>query len=65
MEIDALTVYLLLGLACALASWAEDYNRHEDRLTVWELVFIVCLGPVFAVFELVALVRQRVRKRNN
>jgi hypothetical protein len=65
MEINALTVYLALGLACALASWAEDYNNHEDRLTVWELVFIVCLGPVFAVFELVALVRQRVRKRNN
>ena len=65
MEIDVLTVYLALGLACARASWAEDYNNHEDRLTVWEMVFIVCLGPVFAVFELVALVRQRVRKRNN
>jgi hypothetical protein len=63
MEIDALTVYLALGLACALASWAEDYNTHEDRLTLWEFVFIIFLGPVFAVFELVALVRQRLRKR--
>jgi len=65
MEVNALTVYLILGIACALASWAEDYNTHEDRLTFWEFVFIVCLGPVFAVFELVALVRRRFRKRNN
>ena len=63
MEINALTVYLTLGVACALASWAEDYNTHEDRLTFWEFVFIIFLGPVFAVFELVALVRQRLRKR--
>ena len=63
MEINALTVYLTIGVACALASWAEDYNTHEDRLTLWEFVFIIFLGPVFAVFELVALVRQRLRKR--
>ena len=63
MEINALTVYFTLGIACALASWAEDYNTHEDRLTLWEFVFIIFLGPVFAVFELVALVRQRLRKR--
>ena len=65
MEINALTVYFMLGIACALASWAEDYNTHTDRLTFWEFVFIVCFGPVFAVFELVALVRQRLRKRND
>ena len=65
MEINTLTVYFTLGIACALASWAEDYNTHTDRLTFWEFVFIVCLGPVFAVFELVALVRRRFRKRNN
>ena len=65
MEINTLTVYFTLGVACALASWAEDYNTHTDRLTFWEFVFIVCLGPVFAVFELVALVRQRLRKRND
>lgn len=65
MEINALTVYFTLGVACALASWAEDYNTHTDRLTFWEFVFIVCLGPVFAVFELVALVRKRLRKRND
>ena len=65
MEINALTVYFTLGVACALASWAEDYNTHTDRLTFWEFVFIVCFGPVFAVFELVALVRQRLRKRND
>lgn len=62
MEINALTVYFMLGIACALASWAEDYNTHTDRLTFWEFVFIVCLGPVFAVFELVILVRNRLRK---
>ncbi len=43
MDINALTEYFMHGIACALASWAEDYNTHEDRLTFWEFVFIVCL----------------------
>lgn len=63
MEINALTVYFTLGIACALASWAEDFQRPDETpLNFWEYVFIVALGPVFAVFELVILVRNRLRK---
>ena len=63
MEINVLTIYLILGIGCALASWAEDFQRPDDApLNFWEYVFIVTLGPVFAVFELVLLVRNRLRK---
>ena len=62
MELNALTVYLILGVGCALASWAEDYNTHSDRLTFWEYAFIIFLGPVFAVFELALLIRNRFRR---
>ena len=63
MEINVLTIYLILGIGCALASWAEEFqNPNEKRLHFWEYVFIVTLGPVFAVFELVLLVRNRLRK---
>ena len=63
MEINALTVYFTLGIACARASWAEDFQHPDETpLNFWEYVFIVALGPVFAVFELVILVRNRLRK---
>jgi len=63
MDINALTIYLILGVGCALASWAEDFQRPDETpLNFWEYVFIVVLGPVFAVFELVLLVRNRLRK---
>lgn len=63
LEVNILTVYLILGVSCALASWAEDFQRpDETSLNFWEYVFIICLGPVFAVFELVLLVRNRLRK---
>lgn len=66
MDLNPLTVYLILGVCCALASWSEDFEKQPDQpLTFWEYVFIIFLGPVFAVFELVALVRQRLRKRND
>jgi len=63
IEVNILTVYLILGVSCALASWAEDFQKQTEKpLTFWEYVFIICLGPVFAVFEMALLIRQRFRK---
>ena len=63
MELNALTIYQILGVCCALASWAEDYQKQPDQpLTFWEYVFIICLGPVFAVFEMALLIRRRFRR---
>lgn len=63
IELNILTLYAILGVGCALASWAEDFQRPDETpLNFWEYVFIVALGPVFAVFELVILVRNRLRK---
>jgi hypothetical protein len=64
MEINALTVYLILGIGCALASWAEEFqNPHEKRLHSLEYMFIVTLGPVMAAINLVLLVRERWQQR--
>ena len=64
MEINALTVYLILGIGCALASWAEDFqNPNEKRLHFWEYVFIITLGPVLAALTLALLVRERWQQR--
>jgi hypothetical protein len=64
MEINALTVYLILGIGCALASWAEEFqNPHEKRLHSLEYVFIITLGPVMAAINLVLLVRERWQQR--
>ena len=64
MEINALTVYLILGVGCALASWAEEFqNPHEKRLHSLEYMFIVTLGPVLAAINLAMLVRERWQQR--
>jgi hypothetical protein len=64
MEINALTIYLILGVGCALASWAEDFqNPNEKRLHFWEYVFIITLGPVLAAINLTLLVRERWQQR--
>lgn len=63
IELNILTVYLILGVSCAIASWSEDFQKQTAHpLTFWEYVFIICLGPVFAVFEMALLIRQRFRK---
>jgi hypothetical protein len=66
MEINALTVYLILGIGCALASWAEEFqNPHEKRLHSLEYMFIVTLGPVLAAINLAMLVRERWQQRKH
>lgn len=64
MEINALTIYLILGVGCALASWAEEFQQPEEkRLHFWEYVFIITLGPVLAAINLALLVRERWQQR--
>ena len=64
MEINVLTIYLILGIGCALASWAEDFQyANEKRLHFWEYVFIITLGPVLAAINLGLLVRERWQQR--
>lgn len=63
MDLNPLTVYLILGVCCALASWSEDYQKQPAQpLTFWEYAFIIFLGPVFAVFELALLIRGHFRR---
>jgi hypothetical protein len=60
MEINALTVYLILGVGCALASWAEEFN-HGRRPPSWgELLMIVTLGPIAAVADLTISIGERI-----
>lgn len=64
MEINALTIYLILGVGCALASWAEDFQHpHEKPLQFWEYVFIMLFGPILAAINLAMLVRERWQQR--
>jgi len=66
MEINVLTIYLILGIGCALASWAEEFqNPHEKRLHSLEYMFIVTLGPVLAAINLAMLVRERWQQRKH
>jgi len=66
MEINALTVYLILGVGCALASWAEDFQHpNEKRLQFWEYVFIMLFGPILAAINLAMLVRERWQQRKH
>jgi len=64
MEINALTIYLILGVGCALASWAEDFQHpHEKPLQLWEFLFIITLGPALAAINLILLVCERIKNR--
>jgi len=60
MEINALTVYLILGVGCALASWAEEFN-HGRPLPGWgDYLMIVTLGPIAAVADLTISIGERI-----
>jgi len=59
MEISFLTLYLILGVGCALAQWAEEFN-HGRRPPSWgELLMIVTLGPIAAVADLFISIGER------
>ncbi len=63
MEINALTVYLALGIVCALAMWAEDFENRRDTFNVWEYVLIITLGPALAVINFIMLVHRGIKQR--
>ena len=63
MEINALTVYLLLGFICALAMWAEDFHGGNKTFNVWEYVLIVTLGPALTAINFILMVRERIKNR--
>jgi len=65
MEISFLTLYLILGVGCALAQWAEEFN-HGRRPPSWgELLMIVTLGPVAAVADLILSIAERISAWRN
>jgi len=60
MEISFLTLYLILGVGCALAQWAEEFN-HGRPLPGWgEYLMIVALGPIAAVADLTISIGERI-----
>ena len=65
MEISFLTLYLILGVGCALASWADDFN-HGRPLPGWgEYLMIVTLGPIAAVADLFISIGERISAWRN
>jgi len=63
MEINPLTVYLLLGFICALAMWSEDFHSGKKTFNVWEYVLIVTLGPALTAINFILMVRERTKNR--
>ena len=60
MEISFFTLYLILGIGCALAQWAEEFN-HGRPLPGWgEYLMIVALGPIAAVADLTISIGERI-----
>ena len=65
MEISFFTLYLILGIGCALSQWADDFN-HGRRPPSWgELLMIVTLGPIAAVADLIISIGERISARRN
>ena len=65
MEVSFLTLYLILGVGCALAQWADDFN-HGRSLSGWgEYLMIVTLGPVAAVADLILSIAERISAWRN
>jgi len=62
-EFSFITLYLILGVGCALAQWAEDFN-HGRPLPGWgEYLMIVALGPIAAVADLIISIGERISAR--
>ena len=60
MEISFLTLYLILGVGCALASWADDFNHGRQPPGWGELLMIVTLGPIAAAVDLFISIVERI-----
>ena len=65
MEVSFLTLYLILGVGCALAQWAEEFNHGRQPPGWGELLMIVTLGPVAAVADLTISIGERISARRN
>ena len=63
MEINPLTVYLLLGFICALAMWSEDFHSGKKTFSFWEYVLILTLGPALTAINFILMVRERIKNR--
>lgn len=63
MEINPLTVYLLLGFICALAMWSEDFHSGKKTFNFWEYVLILTLGPALTAINFILMVRERIKNR--
>ena len=60
MEVSFFTLYLILGIGCALSQWADDFN-HGRPLPGWgEYLMIVALGPIAAVADLIISIGERI-----
>ncbi len=65
MEVSFLTLYLILGVGCALSQWADDFN-HGRRPPSWgELLMIVTLGPIAAMADLTISIAERISAWRN
>ena len=51
-EITFFTVYLIVGLGCAIANWADDFNHGRPTAGWGECLMIVLVGPIAAVADL-------------
>lgn len=51
-ELTFLTVYLIIGLGCALANWADDFNHGRPQPSWGECLMVVLVGPIAAVADL-------------
>ena len=65
MEISFLTLYLILGVGCALAQWADDFNHGRPTAGWGEYLMIVTLGPIAAVADLFINVAERISAWRN
>ena len=64
-ELSFVTVYLILGVGCALAQWAEEFNHGRQPPGWGELLMIVTLGPIAAAVDLFISIVERISAWRN
>ena len=65
MEVSFLTLYLILGVGCALSQWADDFNHGRPTAGWGEYLMIVTLGPIAAVAGLIISIGERISAWRN
>ena len=51
-EIGFFTVYLIVGIGCAIANWADDFNHGRPQPSWGECLMVVLFGPVAGLADL-------------